>query len=92
MLGRNGDDETAVVRQLLRLTESDRDQVFTAHAELEGGRLGTAFESLLAGWRAQGHQVVTLGDLHRALDRGALSKKAVHWGSVPGRSGELIVA
>ena len=91
LLGRDGDDETAVVRRLLRLTESDRDQVFTAHAELEGGRLGTAFESLLAGWRAQGHRVVTLGELHRALDRGALTETALRWGSVPGRSGELIV-
>ena len=62
------------------------------HAELEGGALAPAFEALLAGWRAQGHRLVSLRELHALLDTGALPAIAPAWGSVPGRSGELVVA
>lgn len=66
------------------------DQVYTLHAELEGGLLAPAFAALLDGWRAQGHQLVPLADVAAAVDSAALPVSALHWGSVPGRSGELI--
>ncbi|MGI4814049.1 MAG: polysaccharide deacetylase family protein [Janthinobacterium lividum] len=69
----------------------DRDQVFTLHAELEGGKLAPAFARLLDGWRAQGHTLLTMGDYHATLDTAALPVQALHWGSVAGRSGQLIV-
>ena len=90
MIGLDGVDAGSVARALLAQTASDRDQVFTLHAELEGGRLAPAFEALLAGWRSQGHELVTLGELHRHVARAALPHVAVSWGSVPGRSGALV--
>jgi len=64
-------------------------QVFTLHAELEGMKLLPVFERLLHGWRAQGHELVSLAALCASLDTAALPVCAVHAGSVPGRSGTL---
>jgi undecaprenyl phosphate-alpha-L-ara4FN deformylase len=92
IIGTDGVDAHNVSRRLLALTENDRDQVFTLHAELEGGLLAPAFDALLAGWHSQGHELVTLGGLHRSLDVVRLPALALARGSVPGRSGELMVA
>jgi hypothetical protein len=79
------------VRDILALTAARRTaaHVFTAHAELEGGRLHGALEALLSGWAAQGYEVVPLRAL--AATRGAheLPVHAVVYGPVPGRSGTL---
>ncbi len=92
LLGVEGLDATNVAARLLAATERNpRDQVFTLHAELEGQKLAPVFEQLLAGWRAQGHTFVTMGDYHAALDRDTLPSYPVAWGEIPGRSGELIV-
>ncbi len=90
LIGNPGIDEDNVPHTLLRLTESDRDQVFTLHAELEGGLLAHAFDRLLAGWVAQGHQLVSLAELHQHTDVAHLPCVPVAWGGVPGRSGDLI--
>jgi peptidoglycan/xylan/chitin deacetylase (PgdA/CDA1 family) len=90
LIGNPGIDENNVPHTLLRLTESDRDQVFTLHAELEGGLLAPAFDRLLAGWVAQGHQLVSLAELHQHTDVAHLPCVPLVWGGVPGRSGELI--
>jgi peptidoglycan/xylan/chitin deacetylase (PgdA/CDA1 family) len=73
-----------VVRHLLSLTR-DHDHVFTAHAELEGGKLMPMFEALLAGWKAQGYELVATRDIPRER----LPKHEVIYGEVPGRSGTL---
>jgi hypothetical protein len=91
LLGVDGRDEATVVAEILGATAGETDQVFTLHAELEGGRLAPAFAALLDGWRAQGHRLVTLGELHAGLDRKSLPVRSPRWGTVPGRSGELIV-
>jgi hypothetical protein len=65
--------------------------VFTAHAELEGGKLMPLFDSLLAGWKAQGYGLVALESLYRALDVERLPRCEVVQGTVPGRSGTLAV-
>jgi len=64
-------------------------QVFTLHAELEGMKLLPVLERLLSGWRAQGHELVSLATLCASLDTAALPVCAVYDGSVPGRSGTL---
>lgn len=92
LIGTDGLDAHNVAAAVLRLTESDRDQVFTLHTELEGGLLAPAFETLLAGWRAQGHDLVDLAGLFAALERSRLPVLPIAWGAVSGRSGELIVA
>jgi peptidoglycan/xylan/chitin deacetylase (PgdA/CDA1 family) len=91
LLGVDGRDQAGVVAEILRATAAANDQVFTLHAELEGGRLDTSFTALLDGWRAQGHRLGTLADSYAALDRQALPIRAPVWGQVAGRSGALIV-
>ena len=92
LIGQNGVDQSNVAHRVLLQTQVDSDQVFTLHAELEGGLLAPAFEALLSGWKAQGHDLHSLGSLHRSIDPGQLPTLPLAWGSVPGRSGELMVA
>jgi peptidoglycan/xylan/chitin deacetylase (PgdA/CDA1 family) len=92
LLGLHGIDASNAARAVLALTESDRDQVFTLHAELEGGLLLPVFDALLAGWAAQGHSLVPLAELHGSVDRQRLPIRPLGWGSVEGRSGELMQA
>ena len=92
LIGSDGIAEENVARTLLGLTEGDHDQVYTLHAELEGGLLAPAFEALLDGWAAQGHALVTLGGLYGHVRHNTLPELPLRWGSVKGRSGELIVA
>jgi peptidoglycan/xylan/chitin deacetylase (PgdA/CDA1 family) len=91
LIGQHGVDEDNVARTLLAMTERGTDQVYTLHAELEGGLLAPAFEALLDGWRAQGHELVTMAGLYRHIRPDALPVRPLTWGAVPGRSGELIV-
>jgi peptidoglycan/xylan/chitin deacetylase (PgdA/CDA1 family) len=79
-----------VVRHLLSLT-GDSDHVFTAHAELEGGKLLPQFERLLAGWKAQGYELVATETLWRSVDATRLPRCEVIQAEVPGRSGTLAV-
>ncbi len=92
LIGQEGVDDGNVARALLRKTETGGDQVYTLHAELEGGLLAPAFEALLDGWIAQGHRLVTLAGLHAGLGSTDLPVRPLVWGSVPGRSGTLVVA
>jgi undecaprenyl phosphate-alpha-L-ara4FN deformylase len=79
-----------VVQHLLSLT-GHGDHVFTAHAELEGGKLLREFDALLAGWKAQGYEIVPTEVLWRTLDATRLPRCEVIQGEVPGRSGTLAV-
>jgi undecaprenyl phosphate-alpha-L-ara4FN deformylase len=96
LIGQDGITEANVPNTLLALTaaQPQHDQVYTLHAELEGGLLASAFDALLAGWKAQGHQLMTMGALH-ALAAPTLLPHLHYlpltWGSVAGRSGELVV-
>jgi undecaprenyl phosphate-alpha-L-ara4FN deformylase len=102
IIGTSGVTEANVDTAVLAMTDEGhdrnssrtrgRDEVFTLHAELEGGLLAPNFEALLSGWLAQGHQLISLGDLFASIDRQTLPELPVAWGSVPGRSGELITA
>ena len=78
-----------VASHLLRLTETPADHVFTAHAELEGGRLIGDFEKLLSGWKRQGYELVSMRKLFLSLRVENLPKHEVIYGEVPGRSGTL---
>lgn len=91
LIGVDGIDETNVDRALLAITDTADDQVFTLHAELEGALLAPAFERLIDGWLAQGHELVPLAAIARGLDGVELPHRPLAWGTVPGRSGELIV-
>jgi peptidoglycan/xylan/chitin deacetylase (PgdA/CDA1 family) len=92
LIGLDGVMEASVDQALLRLTEGDADHVFTLHAELEGGALAPVFDRLLAGWRAQGHTLCALQDLHGAIAGRRFPDSPLEWGTVPGRSGELMIS
>lgn len=84
-------DESNAAATLLELTASPRHHVFTLHAELEGQKLAPIFEQLLAGWREQAYDLVSMADYYDAVKRDTLPVSPVGWGELPGRSGELIV-
>jgi hypothetical protein len=65
------------------------DQVFTLHAELEGGAYLSDFERLLVAWRNQGHQICDLGTLVSRLDVAHLPTHEIVLGRVKGRAGVL---
>ncbi len=74
-----------VVQHVLAMTRKPSEHVFTAHAELEGGRLYGLFERLITGWKAQGYELVATNRIARER----LPKHEVIYGEVPGRSGTL---
>lgn len=92
LIGRDGTTAANAADHLLAQTAAPpaHGHVFTLHAELEGQKLRPVFERLLAGWAAQGYELVSLDTLARDLDRRALPHCTVLWQTVPGRSGELI--
>jgi len=92
LIGRDGIDECNVARWLLERTDRDENQVFTLHAELEGHLLAPAFEALLSGWKAQGHEPMSLAAWCARLDRASLPSAETTWQAVPGRSGEVMSA
>ena len=48
-------------------------------------------ERLLIGWRGQGYQLCSMQELRADLDLGKLPRHEVIRGSVPGRSGTLML-
>ena len=81
------------VEHLLALTAgaAGAEQVFTLHAELEGGHYLAAFERLLRGWRERGVQLTDLATYMATLDVRALPRCSILEGTVAGRSGTLAV-
>ena len=92
VIGIDGVNEENADEALLARTEGGKaDQVFTLHAELEGMKLAPVFERLLAGWTRQGYRMVPLHDLWEQLDLAKLPRHEMAMGTVPGRSGTLLV-
>ena len=89
LVGLDGIDERNVAAHVLALTAQKSPHVFTAHAELEGGALLDAFDSLLAGWKTQGYEVVALREVFESLDRPALPRHEGVFDEIPGRSGRV---
>ena len=97
LIGTDGITEDNVADTLLASTAAPpanpgfAGHVFTLHAELEGMRLTAVFERLLEGWKAQGYELVTMRTLYESLQALALPRCEVRLGTVPGRSGTLLV-
>jgi undecaprenyl phosphate-alpha-L-ara4FN deformylase len=92
LIGVDGLTAADLHRHVLALTEqTEQDQVYTLHAELEGMKLLPVFERLISGWRAQGHTLVALATLHEAARKTTLPRHRLALGRVPGRSGMLAV-
>jgi len=92
LIGIDGRDATGAADVLLALTaRTEGDEVFTLHAELEGMKLIDAFEHLIEGWKAQGFVLGTLAEAYARVDVASLPLRHWRWGSISGRSGELML-
>jgi undecaprenyl phosphate-alpha-L-ara4FN deformylase len=92
LIGTDGVSDDNVAAHLLDITRDRTDgQVFTLHAELEGMRLLPVFEQLLIGWKAQGWTLCPVRALHEKVEPLALPRCETAPGTVPGRSGTLLV-
>jgi undecaprenyl phosphate-alpha-L-ara4FN deformylase len=93
LIGRPDLNGADPVDHLLELTDSApmRDQVFTLHAELEGGKYLGACERLLRAWQGRGVHLTDLASYAATLDVRGLQRCAIVAGSVAGRSGTLAV-
>ena len=82
-----------VAAHLLASTERQptSPHVYTLHAELEGGKLQKTFDELLGGWRTQGYTPCRVRDVFASLDHARLPVHRVTMGTVPGRSGTLLL-
>jgi undecaprenyl phosphate-alpha-L-ara4FN deformylase len=93
LIGTDGITPDNVAERLLAQTASPppHDHVFTLHAELEGMRLAPVLDRLIVGWKAQGYRVTSLRMLYETTRALALPRHEVGPGTVPGRSGTLLV-
>ncbi|MGH8456029.1 MAG: polysaccharide deacetylase family protein [Stenotrophobium sp.] len=93
LIGVDGLTPDNVHEHMLKLTAVPPAQghVYTLHAELEGMKWMPAFERMLSGWRAQGYELVSTGQMFDALDVARLPLHEVRMDSIPGRSGVLAV-
>jgi len=92
LIGTNGVTKKNVAEHMLDLTRERHalGHVYTLHAELEGGKtLAPVFEALLAGWKSQGYELVSLRALAETLDLKSLPRNEIAIGAVAGRSGSL---
>ena len=89
LVGLDGVTEANVAEALLERTADRREHVYTLHAELEGMKLAGAFEKLLAGWKGQGYELVSMRDLVLGREPFALPLHEVVAAPVPGRSETL---
>lgn len=93
LIGRSDLHGADPVDHLLGVTaaRSGNDEVFTLHAELEGGVYLGAFERLLRAWRQRTVLLTDLASYAAQLNRERLPRCRIVAGSVAGRSGELAV-
>ncbi len=81
----------SLLRASSPIGRAPQDHVFTLHAELEGIKFGDTLERLLTGWREQGYELVSLGQMRDALDPVLLPRHEIVRGEIPGRSGTLML-
>lgn len=93
LIGNDGLTESTVAKALLARTQTPppHSHVYTLHAELEGMKLAPIFAELLKGWRAQGYELGSTRDIFVTLDAKQLPIHSVETGTVPGRSGTLML-
>lgn len=98
LIGINGITLDNVHEELLALTaravvnpQFFKGHVFTLHAELEGMKLLPVFDRLLAGWRAQGYSLTSTQSIFQDLEPAQLPRHEIIRGTLPGRSGTLML-
>ena len=93
LIGIDGVTAENVADRVLELTKipPETGHVFTLHAELEGMKFLAIFDRLLTVWHDQGYHLGGLRTLAQAIDLNTLPRHEVVVGTVPGRSGTLLV-
>lgn len=93
LLGRDGCGPDNVHERLLALTAAPpaAGHVYTVQAELEGQALLPVFTQLLEGWKRQGYELVSLGELFASIDVSRLPRHEVVRGTTAGRAGSLML-
>jgi peptidoglycan/xylan/chitin deacetylase (PgdA/CDA1 family) len=93
LLGLEALGDTSPFDHLLQLSQSRAvtNEVYTAHAELEGGEFLGEFEHLLRTWKSEGVELIDLATMAAQLDLNGLPRCPIVAGCVEGRSGELAV-
>lgn len=91
LVGQGDETAASLPERLLALTAGVKDHVFTLRAEAEGMPLSSAFERLLAGWRSQGYRLTALRELAAGIDVDTLPRCELVRGTVPGRSGSVML-
>ncbi|HET9107819.1 MAG TPA: polysaccharide deacetylase family protein [Steroidobacteraceae bacterium] len=91
LIGREDLDGIDPIEHLLELTAAGKDQIFTLHAELEGGTYLEGFERLLQAWRGRGFHLTDLGSYAQTLELERLPRCPIVSGTVAGRSGNLAI-
>lgn len=93
LLDRDGCGVDNVHERLLALTAvpPPAGHVYTVQAELEGQTLLPVFMKLLAGWKSQGYELVSLGGLLESVDASRLPRHEVVRGCVDGRPGSVML-
>jgi len=92
LIGLHGITAETVADHLLACTAAAAPatgHVYTLQAEFEGQKLAPAFERLLAGWLAQGYELLSLRDYCDGLELEQLPHHEVVFGEVPGRIGPV---
>jgi peptidoglycan/xylan/chitin deacetylase (PgdA/CDA1 family) len=90
IIGRDGITSESVVAYMLNHTanQSTNGHVFTLRAELEGGKWLPILDQLLAGWKTQGYDLVSMQQYLQAIE-GTLPRHAVKMGELNGRKGKV---
>ena len=93
LIGVDGATPDNVTDRLLAMTQTPQatGHVFTLHAELEGLRFLPILDRLLSGWRIQGYRLGAMRALVGEISLDALPRYEIADGTVPGRSGTLLV-
>jgi peptidoglycan/xylan/chitin deacetylase (PgdA/CDA1 family) len=92
LVGHDGITLDTVADRLLETTAAEQPatgHVYTLRAELEGRKLAPVFEKLLAGWKAQGYELLSLRDYCDGLEPEQLPHHEIVFGEVPGRAGRI---
>jgi peptidoglycan/xylan/chitin deacetylase (PgdA/CDA1 family) len=87
------DDPSTVTARLLALTAnpSPWGHVFSLRLDPALTASPALIESLLTGWREQGYELASIRDLAQRLDMDKLPRHEVVVGTVPGRTGTLLL-
>lgn len=93
LIGLEGITPDNVADHLLAMSRTDpaTGHVFTLHAELEGMKFLPVLDRLLAGWRDRGYRLGALRTLAGEVWLDALPRHEVTHGTVPGRTGRLLL-